>query len=333
MEEQRHLQPHQRCGAAPQGLHVEAQGDRSNNSSVTYIDRSPFGSLNTYGAHCRDPFYQERTPSDPRGYSAEELEENRRQIKILEAEIKEMERDRKQKEKEIEVMRTNFLSNLNNIKKKWSQGFAEILAIEKCIDPRPGSRAPPSDEPRVPFEGRVPAFARIAPPASPSPMKGAYTAPPTASTTKSTWRRGRLAEPPILLPLRRLLREASERRTREIVAAAEKAAQHVKPSSEADKVADQPPTHIIEEKTRSPERPEPARSVTPMPERTRRRKKRLRIAQPPDSLIKAASDKMKLKVSIPIRITDEDKENYYIQPVPREAPVLPPEEHTDWWLF
>lgn len=322
-----HLQPYG-CGAPPQGPHTEVQGGGGGSSSITNINMSPFGSLNMYGSHCRDTQPRERAPSDPRSITAEELAENRRKIRKMEEEIKEMEKYRKRKEQEIEEMKKHWRQSLENIKAKIGQGFAEIMAMKNYIDPRPGSKAPSSRQKKVPFEGAVPAFAQTAP---------INTAPPTATMAqqhaKSTWRRGRQADPPALASLHQLLRAASERRTQEILSAAKTSNQQ---ATSSERSTDAAP---------GPAPPEPAASAPPLQERVRRRRRRPHIAQPSAALLQtvdnknearpAKQGKMKLRVSIPISIIDEDKENVYIRPVPieeRRDPVLPPEDHGNWWL-
>lgn len=334
-EQQRHLQPHQRCGALPKGSHVEAQGERSGNSSVTNINRSPFGSPTKHKSHCRDPL-SERAPGDPKDYSAEELEENRRQIQILEGEIKEMERDREQRETDIEVMKNHFLSSLQKMKAKWSQEFAEILAVKKYIDPRPGSRMPPSNELKVPFEGRVPAFAHIAP-LAPLPLtKSVETAPPTTTriNTGSTWRRGRLADPPI--PASGIRLQASEQQTRRIASTHKKAAKQPATPSEITKVMDQVSAEFKKSDVtpQGPVPPELAVSAAPSPEkRARHCKKRLRIAQPSNALINAVIDKRARDgVPIPISRTEEDKENFHMRPAASYESLSSPGIPEDWWI-
>lgn len=290
----------------------------------------PPGSLNMYGSHCRDPYLQERTPCDPRGYSAEELAENRNQIKKLETEIKKMEEDRIQKEEAVEEMKKHWRESLDNIRRKLSEGFAHVLSMRGNIYPRSPSAG------RVPFEGPLPAFALAAPtPASPPPTRGATAAPPTATAkqedaaAKSTWRRGRPTDSQTLVAVKELLRVTSARRTAEILSSTKAAAQPVPASTDP-----LPPDQGIPLKTSaSPAPPELLNK-----QRTGSRKRRLKINQPSAEAVQAAVKKAKkasLRLSIPIRITEEDKENVYITPVPveeREQPRRSPEHHGDWWL-
>lgn len=317
------------CGASTSGLHMGALVERSGNDAIMSFNSSPFGSLNIFGAHCRAPTPERAPQRDLDEDMAEKLEE----------EIEEISQQREKLEREVETLKANWSRRLKVIRGKLAEKCEKAMHEEKLLDPRGPKSA---DAPRIPFEGTVPRYATHAATAwgllpneetMPSSITDSAMSTTTAtekavahfittiiqprdadvaavSTTpegaivtaevtqkenskKSGWADWRKGHQDHLTPIN-MLREAAAKRTADIKG-------HKGPASE---------------------------------------KRSVFIAQPSANLMKTACrkvrekkrERVKLKVSIPIRITDQDKENVYIQPVPIEERSQPPHRSVSWWL-
>lgn len=325
------------CSVPPSGLrHHEALAKQSDSNSS---NKTTFRSLNIFGAHCRAPT-PERAP-------LRDLEEDT--AEQLQKEIEEISSQREKLEQEVEKLKASWRRRLKVIKKKLMENFEKVLKEEIFVDPR-GLR--PADVPCVPFQGPVPRYAARAATASESaPTKSARWAPMMPSrhsesaVSSTTAMEEAVAYHVTTVTSPRGANVAAASKVSTVEAKRSGVVPEPGSTTVTTEMTPNPSSRRVEwaewRRSRLAHPPAAAAATTAVPstaalqDHKHETARKLVIARPPVALVEAAcrkarqqrKERMRVKVSIPIRGAGSDKENAPPQPVRSPSP----DRSGGWW--